>query len=134
MGETVKVLLRVLVGGVRRLSCLRMDARVMSVMEVRRRKLKVVEEGGGVRVEEKIKLEDHVFTTEAVLAEVESQVDELFLRVTSWMNDYCYEKISNEVISYAISNDLASETDVKKLKSLKSSANEDKKYHKPIKR
>jgi len=40
------------------------------------------------------------------------------------MNDYCYEKLSNEVISYAISNDLASETDVKKLKSLKSSEKE----------
>ena len=42
---------------------------------------------------------------------------------------------SNRVQSkYLIFSDLASETDVKKLKSLKSSANEDKKYHIPIKK
>ena len=35
---------------------------------------------------------------------------------------------------YLIFSDLASETDVKKLKSLKSSENEDKKYHIPIKK
>ena len=35
---------------------------------------------------------------------------------------------------YLIFSDLASETDVKKLKSLKSSENEDKKYQKPTKK